>query len=126
MAGTCSLVASKTARAAASPALLSLRPAELVTSKLRQFVEPSGRAGMLGVAAAGVGAAVSASPLFPAGSCGLVLPGDRGGPIESDACFALTPGARWWSPSGLADRSSANGSRIFSLVALTLCPLTVF
>ena len=78
MAGTCSLVASRTARAAASPTPLSLRPAEPITSELRESVEPSGRAGTLGVDASWVDAGFSASQLFPAGSGGLVLPGDRG------------------------------------------------
>src|SRR3984885_14310467 len=80
VAGTGSLVASKTARAAPSPTPRSLRPAEPVMSELRESVAPSGRAGTLGVDASRVGAGDSASQLFSAGSAGLVLPGNRGDP----------------------------------------------
>jgi hypothetical protein len=82
-------------------------------SELRESVEPSARAGKLGVAASWVGAGVSASQLFPAGSGGLVLPGNRGDLIESDAFSAITSGARWRCPFRLAD-PSAIGLMIFS------------
>ena len=101
MAGTCSLVASRTARSAPSPTPLSLRPAEPIMSELRESVEPSVRAGTLGVDASWVGAGFSASPLFPAGPAGLVLRGDRGDSIESDAFSAITAGARWRCPFGV-------------------------
>jgi hypothetical protein len=126
MAGTCSLVASWTARAAASPPPLSLRPSGPVMSELRESLEPSGRAGKLGVDAPLMGADVSASQLFPEGSGGLVLPGNRSDLIESDAFFAITSDARWRRPFGLADPRPANGSMVFSWAALTLCPLTAF
>src|SRR5260370_6453171 len=125
MAGTSSLVASRTARAAASPTPLSLPPAEPVMSELRESVEPSRRAGIFGVAASWVGAGFSASRLFPAESGGLVLRGDRpglrivldglviGDPIESDALSAITSGARWRCPFGLAC-PIAIGPRAFS------------
>src|ERR1700753_1122335 len=106
MAWTCRLVASRTARAAASPTPLSLRPAEPVMSELRESVEPSGQAGTLGVDAPWGGASFSASQLFPAGSGGLVLPGNRGDPIESDAFSAIISGARWRCPFGLAGPSA--------------------
>src|SRR6516164_1826422 len=109
MAGTCSLVASRTARAAASPTPLSLRPVEPIRSELRESVEPSGRAGTLGVDASWVGAGVLATPLFPTGSGGLVLPGNSGDPIESDGLSAITSGARWRCPFGLAGPSAING-----------------
>ena len=98
MAGTCSLVASRTARAAASPTPLLLRPAGPVTCELRESVEPESRAGTLGVAASLVGASVSAFQLFPAGLGGLVAPGNRSDAIESDAFSRNTSGARWWCP----------------------------
>src|SRR5690242_14223865 len=113
MAGTCSLVASRTARAAASPAPLSLRPAEPVTSELRQIVEPNARVGMLGIAASWAGVDFSASRLFPAKLCGLVLPGNRGGAIGSDP-FSVIASSAHWSPFGLADQRSDDGWRIFS------------
>src|ERR1700758_1234725 len=125
MAGTCSLVASRTARAAASPTSLLLRPSEPFMSELRESVEPSCRAGTFGVTASLVGAGVSASQLFPAGPGGLVLRGDRpglrivldglviGDAIESDAFSAITSGACRRCPFGLAD-PSAIGSMIFS------------
>src|ERR1700759_2315802 len=93
MLGTCSLVASRTAPAAAS---LSLRPSELVMSELRESVEPSGRAGARGVVASGLGAGRVASQSFPAGSARLVLRGDRGDLIASDAFSATTSGAGSW------------------------------
>jgi hypothetical protein len=81
--------------------------------ELRESVEPSGRAGKLGVDAPLVGAGVSASQLFSAGSGGLVLPGNRGDPIESDAFSGIASGGRWRCPFELAD-SSTIGPRIFS------------
>jgi hypothetical protein len=64
--------------------------------------------------------------LFSAGSGGLVLPGNRGDLIETDPFSAITSGARWPCPFGLAGPHPANGPMIFSWAALTLCPLTVF
>jgi hypothetical protein len=111
MAGTCSLAASRTARAAASPTPLSLRPFAPVKSELR---EPSRRAGTLGVDAPWLGAGVSASQLFSAGSGGLVLPGNRGDAIESDAFSAITSGTRVRWPFELAGPRPADGLMIFS------------
>ena len=74
MAGTCSLVASRTARARASPTPLSLRPAEPITSALRESVEPSGQSGTLGVDAPWVGAGVLTSQLFLQGRAGSFCP----------------------------------------------------
>src|ERR1700747_843669 len=105
MAGTCSLVASRTARAAASPTPLSLRPSEPLMSELlevRESVEPSGRAVTLGADASWVGAGFAAFPLFPARSAGLVLPRNRGDPIESGALSAITSGALFRCPFELA------------------------
>jgi hypothetical protein len=82
--------------------------------ELRESVEPSVRAATLGVDASWVGAGFAASQLFPARSGGLVLPSNRGDPIESDALSAITSGARFRCPFELADPHPANGPMIFS------------
>src|ERR1700739_1731844 len=126
MAGTCSLVWRRTARAAASPTPLLVRPSEPVMSELREYAEPSGRAGTFGVDASWEGAGFSASQLLPAESVGLVLRGGRpglrivseglviGDPIESDAFSAITFGARGRCPFGLVDPRTASGPMISS------------
>jgi hypothetical protein len=83
-------------------------------SELRESVEPSVRAGTLGVDTFWVGAGFSASPSLAAGPPGLVLRGDRGDSIESAAFSPITAGARWRCPFGLADPLAANGPMIFS------------
>ena len=101
MAGTCSLVASRTARPAPSAAPLSLPAAEPITSALRESVEPSVRPGTLRADTSWVGAGFSPSPLFAAAPPALVLPGNRGNPIKSDASSAITTGPRRRRPFGV-------------------------
>jgi len=83
-------------------------------SELRESVEPSVRAETLGVDTSWVGAGFSAPPSLAAGPPGLVLRGDRGDFIESDAFPPPTSGARWRCPFRLADAVAANGPTIFS------------
>jgi len=82
-------------------------------SELRDSVEPSVRAGTLGVDKSWVGLDFSASPSLAAEPPGLVLRGDREVALESDAFFPITSG-RWRCPFRLADPFAANGPMIFS------------
>jgi hypothetical protein len=82
-------------------------------SELRESLEPSSRAGDFGVDAPWLDAGVSASQLFSAGSGGLVLPGNRADPIESDAFSVITSGARLRCPFELAGPSAIDRT-IFS------------
>ena len=82
-------------------------------SGLGESVESSGRAGKFRVAASWVGAGVSASQFFRGGAGGLVLPGNRGDSIASDALSAITSGAGFRCPFELADPHPANGPMIF-------------
>ncbi|MCA2322551.1 hypothetical protein JF732_21605 [Mycobacterium intracellulare] len=95
-------------------------------TELRESVEPSGRAGNLGVDTSWVDVDFSASQFVIAGPPELVLLGKRGESIESDAPCGIAAGARWRCPVLLASPRPADGSMVCSLAALTLCPLTAF
>jgi hypothetical protein len=86
--------------------------------EVRESVEPSSSAGKFGVGASGEDAGVSASQSVLAPS-GLVLLGNRGDLIESGAFSAITSGASWLCPLGLADPRSTKIPTVFS-------PLTLF
>jgi hypothetical protein len=82
-------------------------------SELREYVESSSRAGKVGVDASWVDA-LSASQFVLAGPPGLVLLGNRGDSIESDALSGNAAGARWRCPFGLADPRPAKDSMVVS------------
>jgi hypothetical protein len=118
MAGTCSLVATRTARSAAAPTLLSLRPSEPIASEPRESVKPSGRTGALGVDAPRLGAGLSASEFVPARPGGLVLRSQGDDSIESDASSEFAALTRRRSPFGLAGAGPADRPVNFSSVEL--------
>src|SRR6201999_2619521 len=105
MAGTCSLVASRTARAASSPTLLP-RPAEPITTELCESAE---RATTFGNDASGVGVGFSASQWCPAVSASLVLRGDRDDPLDCGALSANACGALGRCPFVPVDPPPADG-----------------
>jgi hypothetical protein len=74
--------------------------------ELRESLEPISRVGKFGVDAPWLGAGVSTSELFSAESGGLVLPGNRGDPVELDAFSPITSGARRRCPFELAGPSA--------------------
>jgi len=79
--------------------------------EIRESIDPTTT---LGVDASWVGAGFSESLLFPARLDGLVLRGDRGESIESDALSVIASGSRWRCPFGLPELHSSNSPMLFS------------